>query len=32
MPKEPEPPQTAEQMKRFAEMMTVGMGGKVGNE
>jgi hypothetical protein len=29
MPKEPKPPQTASQMKQFAEMMTIGLGGTI---
>ena len=29
MPKEPEPPQTANQMRQFAEMMTIALGGTI---
>lgn len=34
MPKEPEPPQpqSVNQMKQFAQMITVGLGGKVGKD
>ena len=32
MPKAPEPPQTVDQMKQFASMMTIALGGEVRNQ